>query len=182
MRMRTTWIVAGFLTILGAAMTMGIGQAASAAIKITMNDYTFRPNRITARTGQTVTITLVNASTQKKLHEFMVGREVAREPGKRPTGYTRDLFERIAIKVSNAKGIWRSNDGEAMVTGEMKPEMGGMAMAGHGGFMVELKAGGTATLTFTIPAERVGEWEIGCFSEDGDHYLKGMKGRFVVLK
>lgn len=180
--MRTAWTVVAFLSLLSVVMAVGTGHAAPAAIKITMNDYTFRPNRITARAGQNVTITLVNASTQKKLHEFMIGREVAKEQGDRPTGYNRDLFERVAIKVSNAKGVWTSNDGEAKVSGEMKAEMGGMAMGGHGGFMVELKAGGTATLTFSVPADRVGEWEIGCFSESGDHYLKGMKGKFVVVK
>jgi uncharacterized cupredoxin-like copper-binding protein len=26
----------------------------------------------------------------------------------------------------------------------------------------------------------VGEWEIGCFSQDGVHYDAGMKGTFVV--
>lgn len=180
--MRTAWMVAAFLSVLGVTMALGTGEAAPAAIKVTLNEYTFRPERMRVRAGQTVTLTLVNVSAQKKLHEFMVGREVAKESGNRPGGYERDFFDRVAIKVSNAKGIWRSNDGEAKVSGEKKGELSSMAMGGHGGFMVELKAGGTATLTFTVPADRVGEWEIGCFSEAGDHYVKGMKGKLVVVK
>ena len=179
--MRNISLVASLLSALGMALSLATVQAAPVAIKVTMDDFMFRPERITARAGQIVAITLVNVSGKKKLHEFMIGREVAKETG-RPGGFERDFFKGVAIKVSDARAIWRSNDGEAKVSGERKGEIGGMAMAGHGGFMVELKAGGTATLTFAVPADRVGEWEIGCFSEAGDHYMKGMKGKLVVVK
>ena len=111
----------------------------------------------------------------------MIGREVAKETG-RPAGFGKDFFKGVAIRVSDARGIWRLNEGEAKVSGEKKSEMSGMHMGGHGGFMIELKAGGTATLTFTVPSDRVGAWEIGCFSEAGDHFVKGMKGTLVVVK
>jgi plastocyanin len=170
------------MSVLSVTTSLGTGEAAPAAIKVVMNEYAFRPERITVRAGQSVTLTLVNASTQKKLHEFMVGRVAARDAGNRPAGYERDFFDHAVIKVSNARGIWQLKDGDAKVSGEKKAEIAGMAMAGHGGFMVELKAGGTATLSFTVAADRVGVWEIGCFSEAGDHYTKGMKAKLVVVK
>jgi uncharacterized cupredoxin-like copper-binding protein len=60
-----------------------------------------------------------------------------------------------------------------------------MDMGGHGsehtGFMVIVPTGSEkATVTFTPPKEMVGDWEIGCFSQDGVHYEAGMKGKFVV--
>jgi len=174
------WIVVLLLIVLAVMLRIGAGQATAVP---TMTDYSFQPARITARAGQTVTIMLVNASAQKKLHEFMVGRTVVKDHSGRPAGYERDFFEGVAIKVSNASGVWRMEEGKAKVTGAPKPKMetGGMTM-GHEGFMIELEAGGTATLTFTVPATRVGEWEIGCFSEAGDHYVKGMRGKFVVAR
>lgn len=50
----------------------------------------------------------------------------------------------------------------------------------HHGFMVELAAGGEATIRFTVPADRTGEWELGCFIGDGWHYDEGMHGKLIV--
>ena len=38
----------------------------------------------------------------------------------------------------------------------------------------------STTLTFTVTEDMVGEWEIGCFEEDGLHYDDGMKGKLVI--
>lgn len=181
--MRIVSLVVAFLSVTVVLIAAGIGHTAPAATKVTLTDYKFGPDLITARAGQSVTIRLVNATSQKKLHEFMVGRKVAKGKGGRPAGYERDLFDGVVIKASNVQGVWKWNKGGAQVSGvRAKIESGDMAMGDHDGFMIELQAGGTATLTFILPADRVGEWEIGCFSEAGDHYLKGMKGKFVVVR
>lgn len=52
----------------------------------------------------------------------------------------------------------------------------------HAGFMIELEPGGTATLRFTVPEDKVGEWTIGCFSQDGQHFGEGMKGTLTVVQ
>jgi len=181
MRMRAMWI--SLSLIAGSVMIVaGIGQAAPAAVKVSMTEYKFQSDRVLVRAGQTAAISLVNGSTKKKVHEFMAGREVAVSHG-RPAGFKRDFFDGLAIKISNEKDIWKLRPGNAKVTGGMvMKESGGMAMGDHEGFMIELQPGGTATLTFTVPANRVGEWEIGCFSEAGQHYTDGMKGKLVVAK
>jgi uncharacterized cupredoxin-like copper-binding protein len=178
--MRTTWI---FLSLVagGVMIVAGIGQAAPAAVKISMTEYKFQSDRIFVRAGQTAAISLVNVSTKKKVHEFMAGREVAVSHS-RPAGFKRDFFDGLAIKISNEKDIWKLRPGRAKITGGMVMNDPGMAMEGHEGFMIELQPGGTATLTFTVPANRVGEWEIGCFSEAGQHYTDGMKGKLIVAK
>ncbi len=51
----------------------------------------------------------------------------------------------------------------------------------HTGFMVMSNTGsGVSFIEFTVPADRVGEWEMGCFEDDGAHYDDGMKGTLVV--
>lgn len=158
------------------------GQAAR-TITVSMSDYKFQPERWTVRAGQRVTLVLRNISPQRKLHEFSVGREIVQDRRGQPAGYRRDFFAGVALQASATKGVWQMHAGEARMIGPMvKTEMSGMAMAGHAGFMIELMAGGTATLTFTVPPDRVGEWEIGCFSEAGEHYGKGMKGRLLVVR
>jgi hypothetical protein len=46
--------------------------------------------------------------------------------------------------------------------------------------MVSLANEDRATMTFTITEDMVGTWEIGCFLQDGAHYLADMKGSLVV--
>ncbi|KAA3644082.1 MAG: hypothetical protein DWQ07_18380 [Chloroflexi bacterium] len=54
---------------------------------------------------------------------------------------------------------------------------------GHDGWMVMNAAGsGTTIIEFTVPADRVGEWELGCFEDDGTHYDDGMRGTLVVVQ
>lgn len=50
----------------------------------------------------------------------------------------------------------------------------------HAGEVWELNvdAGGVAYLTFTVPEDYVGEWEIGCFIPR--HYERGMRAKFIV--
>jgi len=50
-------------------------------------------------------------------------------------------------------------------------------------FMIDpnmVPSGEVTTITFTVPEDRVGEWEIGCFQERGQHYDDGMRGTFIV--
>lgn len=52
--------------------------------------------------------------------------------------------------------------------------------AGHGGeaYELTLDAFATAYMTFTVPEDYVGEWDIGCFIPR--HYERGMGGRIIV--
>lgn len=43
---------------------------------------------------------------------------------------------------------------------------------------MEVEPGGFASVTFALPADRRGEWEIGCFVPG--HYEAGMKATLVV--
>jgi plastocyanin len=52
----------------------------------------------------------------------------------------------------------------------------------HTGFMVTISENGeNAMITFTATQDMLGEWEIGCFQQEGVHYDAGMKGKLVVV-
>jgi len=62
-----------------------------------------------------------------------------------------------------------------------------MGMTGteeHGGFMVSLPGMGNqiGTMSFTVTEEMLGEWEFGCFEQEGIHYEQGMYGTMVVTQ
>jgi hypothetical protein len=47
--------------------------------------------------------------------------------------------------------------------------------------MVVLKPGSEpVTLIFTVPAGKAGEWQMGCFENDGAHWDLGMQGKWIV--
>ena len=110
-----------------------------------------------------MTLNLINDG--QLTHEIMFGRGVVTTDN-RPTGFETDMFESAEV--------------EPMV---MAPGGGEMDHheAGHSGVMVVLKnAGDKATMSFTATKEMVGDWEMGCFEQDGVHYQAGMKGTFTV--
>ena len=134
---------------------------------IEMTDFAYTPSEIQAKVGQEVTIELVNKGALT--HELMIGRTVKMHNG-RPDGFEQDLFETANV--------------EPVVTGGMKEGMdmgsGGMQDE-HTGFMVTVPQGDEkATVKFTATKDMVGEWELGCFQQDGVHYDAGMKGKLVV--
>jgi plastocyanin len=144
-------------------------QLEPARYTIEMSEYAFSPDRIEVKVGQEVTLELVNLGQIS--HELMIGREVA-SMNNRPSGFQEDFFEAAHV--------------EPMVMGVEEPEAGHSA-EGHGAdhagsFMVVLPENGDkASVTFQVTGDMVGEWELGCFEQDGVHYDAGMKGTLVVL-
>lgn len=128
-----------------------------------MTEYSFQPSTIKVKVGQQVTLNLINDGQLS--HEIMFGRDVVTTDN-RPTGFQTDMFE--------AAGV------EPTVTSSGGSEMDHHE-AGYSGVMVVLQnTGDKATMTFTATKEMVGDWEMGCFEQDGVHYQAGMKGTFTV--
>jgi len=166
-----------------AACAGGGGRAAAPSGEITIvmkelnpNKYAYEPNTIRVKAGQEVRITLVNEG--EKDHEFMVGRDVMIMNGN-PSGFKEDFFEGIEVRAER--------NGQPVELAELSGEEGAheheAEEMGHHGFMALLYEGDEpVTLIFTVPEDKVGEWEIGCFQDDGDHWEKGMKGKLIVEK
>jgi len=136
--------------------------------RVEMREYAFSPGTLEARVGQQVIIELVNVGVLP--HELMIGRDLTMMES-RPNGYQHDMFAEAGVEP------------EVMA---MSSDMAGSdhsGQMGHAGWSVVLnKTGDTATIRFTVTDAMVGEWEMGCFEQEGVHYIAGMKGKFIVSK
>lgn len=142
----------------------GGGTPDSVTYDINMTEYTFTPENLRFKVGQEVTLNLINSGQIQ--HEVMFGREVM-EMDNRPAGYVEDMFK--------AGGV----EPEVHQEGEAEHEHEQMM---HEGFMMALPEDGTGTIKFTVTEGMLGEWEMGCFEQDGVHYDAGMKGKVTVTK
>ncbi len=72
--------------------------------------------------------------------------------------------------------------GDETTMGDMGDEttMGDLGDEMDMGVMVVRQPGDTATITFTPTEDSVGEWQIGCFEEEGKQWTEGMKGKIIV--
>lgn len=140
---------------------------------IEMSEYSFKPDTIEVRVGQEVTLELVNMGALE--HELMIGRDVMMMEG-RPNGFQTDMFESAEIEPEVMKMESDEHDDGGH---EGEDEHGHEAE--HSGFMVTLpENGGKATMSFTVTEDMVGEWQMGCFLQEGVHHDAGMVGTFVV--
>jgi uncharacterized cupredoxin-like copper-binding protein len=154
--------------VLAAALALaacgGGGQVRLTPVSFTidMKEYTFTPTSLHLKVGQQVTLNLTNSGQLQ--HEIMFGREVMTDENTRPVGYMVDMFATGGVTPQV------SQEGP-------EPEMEEEA---HEGFLVILPVGGSATVTFPVTEAMVGQWEMGCFEQDGVHYDAGMKGPVTV--
>lgn len=162
--------------------------------------YEFSPSRMTWRVGQRVSLTLVDQdqSVPPKNHEFMMGRG---GPNTTPTPFTRvalpggfkeDFFAGVPVSAARPRNVVALFHPKNPIAGPaagapfVKPFK--MAMPTPQGpkrmppnLMLVLRGdGGTLTLTFTVP-NRPGRWEFGCFAQDSQHFLNGMRGTVDVV-
>ncbi|HLE13267.1 MAG TPA: hypothetical protein VI776_00860 [Anaerolineales bacterium] len=153
-------LIAGFVLV----ACGGAGQPAATPVSfaIDMAEYTFTPASLDLKVGQQVTLNMTNSGQLQ--HEIMFGREVMKDENTRPVGYMVDMFETAGVAPEVTQ------EGPMPMEGE----------EGHVGFMVILPVGGAATVTFPVNEAMVGQWEMGCFEQDGVHYDAGMKGPVTV--
>jgi plastocyanin len=146
------------------------------SMNIDMSEFAFTPNVIEAKVGQQVTLNLVNDGALE--HEIMFGRNMIMGDAGQPNGYETDMFMMANMQPTVTFGEGMS-EGMDMGEGEM-----GMTSGEHGGYMVSLPGmgGQTAQMTFTVTEDMVGEWEFGCFAQEGVHYEQGMHGTMMVTR
>lgn len=108
---------------------------------------------IVFQAGQPYSVVFTNEGMME--HEVLIGRTVLVEDGV-PDGYETNLLD--AIEVDVVGDDWE---------------------VGTSGFVeVELEPGESVTIHFTLPAELIGTWEIGCFIPG--HYQAGMLAPVIV--
>jgi uncharacterized cupredoxin-like copper-binding protein len=147
-------VLAVVALLLGACTTGAKDGTGTDRAEITMSEFAFDPAPVTVPTGREVTVALTNDGDVR--HEFMAGRDPRPDDG----GYRQDLFAGVGPAASPAEAVAMD------------------AHDAHAGFMVQVEPGETVEVKFTVPADRAGDWEVGCF-EPG-HYEAGMHASFTV--
>ncbi|MCO6453501.1 MAG: hypothetical protein J5I90_22155 [Caldilineales bacterium] len=134
---------------------------------IDMTEYAFSPPSLDLKVGQDVELTLINSG--QLVHEVMFGKDVMMM-NNRPSGFQTDMFESTGTTP------------EVTMTNVMEMDEHGEEET-HAGFMVALPQGeGQAVIKFKVTPQMAGEWEMGCFEQDGVHYDAGMKGKVTISR
>ena len=103
--------------------------------------------------GQPYSVVFSNVGMME--HEVLIGRTVVVEDGV-PDGYETNLLDAIPVNIDG-------DDWEVGTSGFIE---------------VELEPGESVEIHFTLPAELIGTWEIGCFVPG--HYQAGMLAPVIV--
>ena len=200
-RSRRWTIVAAAFTLVLAACGGAVEPNEVGEVEFVLTDNTISPSVVKVKAGQKVRFIVRNEG--RHLHEFMIGREP--HPG---TDYLQgeavyeafgvDFFEGLEVSVSggmpmNFAGMEEMDMDGMDMGGDAGHDEGGdgMDMGGeevHHGAMVMLQPGSPATnepgettvIEFTVPEDRVGVWQIGCFQEAGQHFEDGMRATLIV--
>ncbi len=157
-----------------------LARAESNTIQITVGEFYFRPQTIQIKVGQEVNISLINEG--KIEHEFMIGRGV--EEGKSHMEMSNE-HEREYSHLEKADNLhsevskrFEKDFFEGIeVVAQTEGGAEFMSVPGHG-TMVRLKPESKATITFTVPTDRKGRWQMACFLPG--HYESKMKGEVIV--
>ncbi|MGD2100939.1 MAG: cupredoxin domain-containing protein [Acidimicrobiia bacterium] len=195
--MRKTTVLVGVLALVVAACGGGGDTIADGGeVTIVMTEYQFEPSEIHLAVGTTVTFVLTNEG--EKDHELMAGDEVHVEDGT-PHGFETDFFDTVADLTIDPPDALEtemegmdmgdeSMDDESMDDESMDEEMSDTTMGDMEDddehmdmdVMVVREPAQTARITFTVTEDSIGEWEFGCFEEDGAHWDDGMRGTIIV--
>lgn len=111
--------------------------------------------------GERYELVFVNEGAM--LHEVLLGRDVVEEQGI-PSGYQEHLLREIEVGMEveiEAEGASRALEVEAFGLEEL-----------------ELDPAVSVAVSFELPADRKGSWELGCFVPG--HYEAGMKLPIIV--
>ncbi|MGE0160814.1 MAG: cupredoxin domain-containing protein [Gemmatimonadales bacterium] len=154
-------------------------------IEVDMRDYAFAPAPLRIPAGQPVTLVFTNTGNVE--HEFMAGRRPANGD------FEVDLFEGVAVETGTAPADDHgatphdhptdaaphdhTDSGAAHDHADAGATAHDHTADGHG-TMVQAEVGGRVTMSFTLPADRRGEWEMACFLPR--HYERGMHGVLTV--
>jgi plastocyanin len=115
------------------------------------------------------------------------GMDMTKEPA---AGHTEGEQKTDMGGMDMAKeGAGGHTEGEAGHAQEAAGHFGAISRATmgehHAGLMVmidplKIPKDQATVLTFTVPADKVGRWEFGCFQEQGQHYDDGMRAILIV--
>ena len=135
-------------------------------IKVTMADFSFSPTVLEIPADRPVTLVFVNTGVVE--HEFMVGRRAV------SGDFEVDLFANVDVEIGSEDMADHDDTGAAP---HAHPAMAMDAQDDHG-TMVLTGPAMRSSMTFLLPGDLRGEWEMACFIPG--HYDGGMHGTVIV--
>ena len=134
------------------------GPGGDGRLEIVMEDYRFEPADITRSTGTPLELVFVNRDDT--VHHVSFGRDVILDAGDE-IGFAEDLLAGTNTRVEPSRA--RVGPSEQFPT-----------------LSVGVEPGGTATLYVTLPEDRAGAWQMGCFTARGCQFRTGLAGTIEV--
>ncbi|MFA9431082.1 hypothetical protein [Egicoccus sp. AB-alg2] len=132
--------------------------AADGTVRMVMEERAFAPTDVTIVAGRPVTFEFVNRDVGSHMVSF--GRAVVEED-QRAVGFGEDLLAGLDVDV--------------------RPSVDRMdVQPPYRGTTIMVQGGETVSVTFTVPPERRGDWQIGCFTSRGCDYRTGMAAALHV--
>ena len=131
-------------------------------IEVTMKDFAYAPDTLTIPAGQEVTLQFTNTGAVE--HYFVVGNTITDDND----GFEQNLFRGVALEKNK-----QTEGGDEAAHEEEEDD--------HPNEF-ELPPGGSGSITFTLPPEKAGTYQIACFEVTGGqkHYEMGMEGALTV--
>jgi len=133
-------------------------------IEVTMADFSFSPAVLQIPADRPVTLVFVNKGVVE--HEFMVGRRAVNGD------FEVDLLANVNVEMGS-EDMADHDD-----TGAAPHDHPGMDVQDDHGTMVLTGPGMRGRMTFVLPGDLRGEWEMACFIPG--HYDGGMHGTVIV--
>lgn len=100
---------------------------------------------------------------------------VNRDEVSHPLSFGRDLIESDGRPAGYAEGLFAGVDARVTPTSALLPPEGPDASS-----TVQVRGGETVTIEVTLPDDRAGGWEVGCFLAQGCHYEAGLNATLTV--
>ena len=147
-------------------------------IKVTMADFSFSPAVLRISAGHPVTLVFVNTGVVQ--HEFMAGRTAMNGD------FETDLFANVEVEMGSAEAADHKHadaaphdhpEPAAHVHADPAQHAHAEGQDSHD-TMVVVEPGARGSMTFELPTDLRGEWEMACFIPG--HYDGGMHGSVIV--
>jgi hypothetical protein len=126
--------------------------------ELVMEEYAFANEALSIPAGEAITLEIVNRDEVS--HPLSFGRELLEEDG-RAAGYGDGLFAGLDARVTPTTAVLTPEPPDNSAT-------------------VQVPGGETVTIEVTLPEDRVGTWEVGCFLGQGCHYEAGLNATLTV--
>lgn len=126
-------------------------------VSVEMEGYRFRPAVLALPVDRPLAIRLTNHDDV--VHEVSFGRTAEEEDAQ---GFVEDLFAGLDADVTPRNA-------------QVGPS------SAYPNFTLFVRPGATVTVDVTLPRDRVGTWEVGCFTAAGCHYRAGLSATVEVI-